>query len=104
RRLPLTGYYGLVVDVLKKTSDAQKMYEMIQSRFALRSPEERNVSVQRSMQALDAMITDGWVGRSVQKNRRAIMLEIGKTRFVRTAAEMEVVVRRGSKATVKSNI
>jgi flavin-dependent dehydrogenase len=104
RRLPVTGHYGMIIEALKETSDAQRLYEILQGRFAFQSPEERNIGVQRSLQALDAMITDGWVLRSVKKGRPVMRFDQGVTRFIRSAEEVARVVERGTKGTVKSNI
>lgn len=104
KRLPMAGYYGLMTEILKKTSDAQRMMEEINSRFMFKSAEERNVGVQRCIQALDAMINDGWVMRSVKKGKPVLRVDLGNTRFIRSAQQVEDVVKRGTKGTVKSNI
>lgn len=104
KRLPLAGYYSLLVELLKKTNDAHTLLQQIQGRMMFALPEERNVGVQRAMQALDAMIQDGWVTRSVTKGRPVLRVDLDISRNMRTAEEVEEVVRRGTKGTVKSNI
>lgn len=104
KRLPMAGYYALLVELLKKTSDAHTLVQEIQGRFMFAAPEERQVGVQRCLQALDVMIQDGWVSKSVTKGRPTLRLDLDDSRNMRSAEEVERVVQRGTKGTVKSNI
>lgn len=104
KRLPMAGYFSLLVELLKKTNDAHSLVQEIHGRFMFASPEERNVGVQRCMQALDIMIQDGWVLKSVKKGRPVLRLDLDQSRNMRTAEEVDEVVKRGTKGTVKSNI
>jgi hypothetical protein len=104
RRLPLAGFYGIIVEALKETSDARRLYELMQGHFAFQSPEDRKIGVQRAFQALDAMITDGWVMRSVKKGKPLMLFDMENTRFIRSSKQTEDALKRGTKGTVKSNI
>ncbi|MGB3240839.1 MAG: NAD(P)/FAD-dependent oxidoreductase [Geitlerinemataceae cyanobacterium] len=61
-RLPITGIYGLLLDILKRTSDIQKIYQYLMSLFPQRfSAEHTRVAIQNTMSCLEVMTIEGWV-------------------------------------------
>lgn len=62
RRLPITGLYGLLIDILKHTSDIQHIYQYLISLFQTRfSPNHARVALQQTLGCLEVMVTEGWV-------------------------------------------
>jgi len=61
-KLPLYEFYGLVVDVLQRTSDAQTMLQLAGQSIEMLFPaEHRTFAMSRFVEALESMALDGWV-------------------------------------------
>ena len=68
--LPLTGAFGMTVDVLQEVSDLAGVLESLKRRIleANTPPENRNSLMHQCMLALEAMISQGWVNASLDPN------------------------------------
>lgn len=85
--LPLYGYYGTLVEVLKQTEDAQEIFQALEKEVA-RSvpPEEVPVIIDRFFQILDALIHEGWILRKKNK-KRPVLHRRASGQMLRTAAD-----------------
>jgi flavin-dependent dehydrogenase len=88
--LPLHGYYGMVVAILREKSDVVQIMEVLKHHVAANvAPPQRDLAIERFFQSLDAMIQEGWVTRKRNKKRPIITRSAGSGRLIRTAAEGE---------------
>lgn len=87
--LPLTGLYGQIVQVLEKTSDAREIFDAFLALTAAAGvPKDRaNAHVSLFISALDVMIEQFWVTRSLDKKKPAVRIAMGDTRYLRTRDE-----------------
>lgn len=104
KKLPTTGYYGMMLEELEKSSDAQTVMQAILKRFQLSSQAERDLNYQRALQVLDAMVEDGWVLKSVKKGRPVLRVAMNESRLLRGSDKTSAALERGSKSDVRSNI
>lgn len=90
RMLPLTGPFKTVVDCLKESTDLAAIMQALQRRLAGAgvAPEQRTSAFHRCMQALEGLITDGWVKASLDPKRPTLNRAPGN-RQIRSAAEGE---------------
>lgn len=87
--LPLTGIYGQIVQVLEKTSDAREIFDAFTALTAAAGvPRDRaNAHISLFISALDVMIEQFWVTRSLDKKKPAVRIALGDSRFLRTRDE-----------------
>lgn len=87
--LPLTGIYGQIVQVLERTSDAREIFDAFTALTAAAGvPRDRaNAHVSLFISALDVMIEQFWVTRSLDKKKPAVRIAMGDTRYLRTRDE-----------------
>ena len=75
KRLPITGIYELLLQVLERTSDVQQINldikKAIQARF---SPNHAQVFFNHALQALEEMVNEGWVKAKVDKKKPKLQL------------------------------
>ena len=75
KRLPITGIYELLLQVLERTSDIQQINQGIQkiirSRF---SPHHAQVFFNHALQALEVMVNEGWVRAKLDKKKPKLQL------------------------------
>jgi len=75
KKLPLYEFYGLVVDVLRQTSDAETMLSMARNSIDMLFPQEhRHFAMSRVMEVLESMALDGWVICRKDKKRPPIRM------------------------------
>ncbi len=61
-RLPVTGLYGLLINILSHTSDIEQIYQQLITLFRTRfSPQHARVALYQTMGCLEVMVTEGWV-------------------------------------------
>ena len=100
-RLPLVGYYKVVVDTLKLTSDAREMTEIFQRTVGSSSM----TALTLCMQALDTMIQESWVLRKKDSKRPVMHVGNEGNRFVRSSEDTaEALAKSKTKPTYKSNL
>jgi flavin-dependent dehydrogenase len=78
-RLPLTGVYEVVFKLLEKTDDITSFVQSLQ-RYALSRFQgvDRGVVVKESLQALEILVSEGWVEASLDPSRPRLQLSTPK--------------------------
>jgi flavin-dependent dehydrogenase len=77
--LPLVGGYGMMHDVLRQTSDAAEMMELLRRRIAMEHPPEVHSHIfNQALLCLEAMASNYWVQCSVKKGRPTIDMSTPK--------------------------
>ncbi|MCA9637076.1 MAG: tryptophan 7-halogenase, partial [Myxococcales bacterium] len=75
-RLALTGMYKVIVDLLARGPvDAQGLVTTLQRAFARQGPQQAALLVQHALQALEVMLSEGWVRGRNDPRRGRISLE-----------------------------
>jgi len=74
RRLAATGAYGLVLDALKKSADAERFVEFIRQEITRTgvTPDQHLFVYNHVIQALERMVNDYWVHASIRKGRPSL--------------------------------
>ncbi|MCB9845367.1 MAG: tryptophan 7-halogenase [Phycisphaeraceae bacterium] len=94
RMLPRAADYGIVLSALERTSDGQGIMDFIRGTVGVRlAPTDRQTLLLRALQALEAMIHDGWVTTGFDPRRPKIELPPAVTPLFRTTAEGEQAMR-----------
>jgi len=77
RRLPITGLYGLLVNILSRTSQIEQIYRqlvtMLNSRF---SAQNAKFALHQALSCLEVMVTEGWVKGSVNPEKPKLEISI----------------------------
>ena len=105
-RLPRAGYYGLLLEVLGRTSELDQMWKMLEQAVSRSSTEAgRQMNLSQALQALDVLIEEHWVTPSVDKRKGVLKVDNEGSRYVRSSAEaMRSLAEKGKTSHVKSNI
>ena len=70
KRLPHFEFYGVCIDILRQTNDAQRFVELAENAIGmLFPPEHHRVAYQKLLESLEAMAIDGWVRCSRDRKR-----------------------------------
>ncbi|MEM1330658.1 MAG: NAD(P)/FAD-dependent oxidoreductase [Planctomycetota bacterium] len=86
--LPTIGYYGAMIEMLKKTGDAKTIYELLARQIAAKeNPGAVQIAIFAHLQALEAMITDGWVQAKHDPKRPKMSIGQGGGRLIRSNEE-----------------
>lgn len=76
RKLVVTGMFALVVAGLQRTQDAVTLMQLMRNTIAKQLPEEHvQVALHHALQALETMISEGWVVGRLDPNRPRIELD-----------------------------
>ncbi|WP_066423614.1 NAD(P)/FAD-dependent oxidoreductase [Anabaena sp. 4-3] len=76
-RLPITGLYGLLIDILSRTSDIEHIYHYLVSLFKTRfAPEHLRVAIQHTMFCLEVMTLEGWVTASLNPDKPPLKISM----------------------------
>jgi flavin-dependent dehydrogenase len=76
-RLPITGLYGLLTDILKRTSDVAQIYQYLNNLFSTRfSPQHSKVALQQTMICLEAMAIEGWVKPKLDTSKPTLKISM----------------------------
>ncbi len=76
RKLPLLGIQGLLVDTLKKHSQADKLLDALRTRIAQDYPPMHvELIIKHAMQTLEVMANDHWVQCSTRKGKPTLNLD-----------------------------
>jgi flavin-dependent dehydrogenase len=69
--LPIDGPIEFLVNILQRTSDLEKLFDLIRSGIASQTgdPNERGMLLAKMVHLLDGLIVDGWVDCSLNPNR-----------------------------------
>ncbi len=90
RVLPQAGDFSLVLAVLRVTGDGQEMIAHMQRAIAKREPEQNRANrLLRVLQALEAMIHDGWVRAEQDASRPVLRLPAEINALIRASRESE---------------
>ncbi len=105
KKLPNAGMYGEVIRLLRQTQDgATIMNSLVSSLQGKVAPELVNTMVSRILQAMDVLIQDGWIERSLTPGRPVLRVEHGG-RYLRHATETDKALKKvGRSGLLKSNI
>lgn len=98
--LPITGAWKAVVDVIKEESDLETIYKTLEgsiSRTAAGGAQTFSMFI--FMQALEVMVSEGWVIGKLKKSRPTLKVEIGG-RLNRTEEEAREAMKN-AKGTIK---
>lgn len=104
--LPMTGYYGTMVDLLNQSADGATLAKNIMQIVKIRArPEDRRVIFGRFIQALDVMIQEGWVLRKKDKKRPMVRVGNEGQRYIRKSEVTNQALKdAGEHSTIKSRI
>jgi flavin-dependent dehydrogenase len=76
-RLPVTGFYGLLIEILNRASDIQQIYQHLIAVFKARfSPEHAQVALNQALGCLEVMVTEGWVNATLNPDKPALNISI----------------------------
>lgn len=104
-RLPRAGYYGELIDILQKSSDAGEIYRMIQERLRAQGVVQENVLLVRYFQALEVMIQEDWVQRKINKKKPKLRMTNEGQRFIRFSEDTKKALEeKGRTDVLRSNI
>ncbi|MFU8829312.1 MAG: NAD(P)/FAD-dependent oxidoreductase, partial [Phycisphaerales bacterium] len=98
-KLPLTGYYGLLIKVLGVTEDFVEILDHLKRSLMSQGAtgETLNLNLAHAVQALDVMIDDYWVLRSKNPKRPMVNVNNDSSRFIRSSeAGREALEKSGS--------
>jgi flavin-dependent dehydrogenase len=105
RKLPRTGYYGKMIEILQHTSNGVTMADMIDAHVKLRPAKLRRDATSRFIQVLEVMIQEGWVQRKLNRKRPLIQVDNEGQRYIRASSETEQALEDAEKSHLyKSNI
>ena len=109
RQLPLVGYYGLMVKALEQSSEINQVVAALRKHLRQQYPEatEPNLNLKLSfcIQALDIMIDEFWVQRSLNKRKPKLRVSNEDSCYIRTTAKTrEVLEKHGAKCDIKWNM
>ena len=97
--LPVAGHYAAFLQLLERTSDGVTMLRSLQQSIAGQvAPFHRERMLSDMFQALEAMITEGWVVAKVKKGKPMIRISDDGTQFFRSSAEGEEALRMAEEA------
>lgn len=105
--LPKVGFYGAVVDVLQRTSDAREIvsaFSGIVSAGGTADGATHNAMLSRLIQCLEVLIEHHWVTRDNNSKKPALRIAAGDSRFLRSREEtLKVLAEHGSETTIQFN-
>ena len=107
-RLPKLGYYDLVIQTLKQTSDAQTMVNMLSAELQRKNP-SAPPQVHRSqmalcLSALETMLDEYWVTRAINRRKPLLQVSHEGTALLRTAKEDRDALSGETVSRIESNI
>ena len=70
RRLPVTGIYQTLIDILQQTSDLQEVMDLLRKRYGRSAGAVGNFNV--AVQTLEAMLEETWVTRKLNNNKNRV--------------------------------
>lgn len=101
--LPLVGFYGAVVEVLKRTSDAREMVDAFNA-LTMTDPAMHNANMSLLIQCLEVLIENHWVMRDKNPKKPALRVNVHDSRFLRSREEtLKVLAEEGSETTIQFN-
>ncbi|MGI9013318.1 MAG: NAD(P)/FAD-dependent oxidoreductase [Phycisphaerales bacterium] len=87
QRLPLHEFYGLAVDVLRQSSDAETVMQLASHAIAMLFPSEHRAFAQsRFLESLEAMTIEGWIMPSRNPKRPPLRMDRSPS-TIRTAPD-----------------
>ena len=100
RTLAHAGVQGLLIDVLKKHSQIDKIFSAVRSTLAARyDPHFVETGMNHAMQSLEVMAIDRWVQCSTRKGKPTLKLEVPKDgEHIKTHTSDSVAARPGASA------
>lgn len=76
-RLPITGLYGLLIDILRRTADIQEIYHQLITIFKTRfSTEHAQVALHQTIGCLEVMVSEGWIKPILNSDKPALNISI----------------------------
>ncbi|MFG0329552.1 MAG: NAD(P)/FAD-dependent oxidoreductase [Phycisphaerales bacterium] len=101
RRLPLAGCYGNIVNAIAKSHDAGRMFDILRVSIAATTtnPNDLATALSDHMQALEAMLADGWVTGKFDKRKGTIQVTHDGSQSMRPTKDGLDALRERGKAT-----
>lgn len=79
RTLPVVGTYAMLIEVLRKESEADKLLDLLQKKIAAAVPPDRaSFAYSQCIQTLEVMVNDYWVHASFKKGKPALNVDTPK--------------------------
>lgn len=104
-KLPRSGMYLELINILKTTDDVATVFQRIQQRLAAYPEANRGVYQSTYLQALDLMIEQGWIKGSRDKNQPMLTLKSSGSKHIRTAEEADkALAEAGREDILKTNM
>ncbi len=76
-RLPVTGLYGLLIDILSRTSGIEQIYQHLMTVFRTRfSAQHAQVALHQTMGCLEVMVSEGWVKAILNPEKPQLKISI----------------------------
>jgi flavin-dependent dehydrogenase len=100
RRLPVAGFFGRMIEVLRQTSDFATMIELLDKtlwRISSSVPENRDFLLSQHVQVLEVMVQDGWVERKVNERRPNPCVN-PRSQSIRSGREVIEALRRAGRS------
>ena len=73
---PLTGFFQILVGQLRQGTDIENLYKSLQESFNQRFlPQRAQVAMTQAMQALEVMVSEGWVDAKLNKKKPKLDLK-----------------------------
>jgi flavin-dependent dehydrogenase len=106
RKLVLAGYFGSMVEILQRHSDATAIFRAISNIVQQNADSKAHrLILGRFGQTLDGMIQEGWVTRKKDPRRPAMVLSNDGAQLIRTSAETEKAIQDAGRSNgIKSRI
>ena len=77
RRLPITGLYSLLIDILRRTSDIEEIYQYLIAAFRTRfSPQHAQVALHHTIGCLEVMVSEGWIKARLNPQKPPLRVSI----------------------------
>jgi flavin-dependent dehydrogenase len=100
--LPMTGDWKTMVEILRRESDIQRIYEQLVRGGAAIAQGGQRIVITRYLQILEVMLTDGWVTGKLVKGRPVMQVESGG-RTIRSSADFKAAADH-AKSTIVFNL
>ncbi|MEM8626209.1 MAG: NAD(P)/FAD-dependent oxidoreductase [Pseudomonadota bacterium] len=95
RRLAVTGYFGSLIEALKKTDDGNLIIRSYRQKIADTVPAASQHHVLHAfLQALEVMVEEGWVVATCTPSKPVFRAAVNRSLFMRDAAEADAALEK----------
>lgn len=105
-RLPLTGQYDLVVQILERAKYADEILAILDRVFDENGlpPEIRRLKRSQFILTIELMVENFWIDRSIDKKRPLLEIDLSDSHHIRLTSEGQRAVEESGSSTHKFNI